>query len=56
MPLFWNTSLVEMFVLCLCAGQSYNTADLRALSLGFARFKVFRRAQVVPLTSKELST
>lgn len=48
LPLFGNTSLGEMFVLCLCAGQSYNTCDLRALNLGFARSKVFRSAQVVP--------
>lgn len=55
LPLFGNTSLVAMFVLCLCAGQSNNTADLRALDLGFARSKAFTSAYVVPLTSNGLS-
>lgn len=36
---FGNTSLVEMFVLCLYTGQSNNTADLRAPDLGFAFLK-----------------
>lgn len=35
---------MEMFVLCLCVGQSNNTADLRALDLVFARSKTFRNA------------
>jgi len=55
LPFFGNTSLVERFVLCLYAGQSNNTAHLRALDLGFARSKAFRNAQAVQLASKGLN-
>lgn len=44
LPLFGNTGLVEVFILCLCAGQSNNTANLRALDLDFVKSIAYRNA------------